>query len=180
MRIFCAAILSAAALVAQSSKTAPSYTGQSWVGLLVSAGCNTARAATRPAADKESNLTTSDRVTTPAVDTSGTRGQHETAAAPPHNASPKTGDIHGGPAPADPGWKAAQKQAAALPSSCAVDKATSRFSLLLPDGRVLPFDNLAGQEIARQLNAAGQKTIYRVQVAGKLQQGAIALDTIRM
>jgi hypothetical protein len=31
-----------------------------------------------------------------------------------------------------------------------VDTSTTRFSLLLPDGRVLPFDSLAGQEIAKQ------------------------------
>jgi hypothetical protein len=61
-----------------------------------------------------------------------------------------------------------------------VDTSTAHFSLLLPDGRVLPFDSLAGQEIAKQLSSVGRKSVYRVQVTGKLQQGAIALDTIHM
>jgi hypothetical protein len=50
-----------------------SYAGQTWVGLLVSSSC--AAPAESKSAMKQSDLTVSDRVTTPAVDAAGTRGE---------------------------------------------------------------------------------------------------------
>ncbi len=186
VRILLAALVCSALLPAQPAKSAASYAGQTWVGLLVSASCDASRLKKGIAADTESDLTTANRVTTPAVDSGGTRGQGEVqepgSNAPQHNVVPKTGDVHDRTKAADPDWKAAQKQAARLGDTCGVDASTQQFALILPDGHVLRFDDLASQGIAKQLKAraAGHKSIYRVQAAGKLQNGRIALDTIQM
>ena len=186
MRLLLAGMLLSGALSAQSRNSEAPYGGQTWVGLLVSASCDTSRITKHSAAENEARLTTSDRTTTPAVDTSGTRGQATVqepgSTPPPHNAIPKTGDIRDTAATNDPGWKAARKQAASLPATCGVDTSTDRFLLILPDGRALHFDDLANQGIMKQLktNDGGRKSILRVQVTGKLQNGEIALDTIQM
>lgn len=124
----------------------------------------------------EADLTTANRTTTPAIDSGGACGQGAVqqagSEAPEHNGVPKTGDIHDRTISSDPDWKAAQKQAAGLGETCGVDASTRRFALLLPDGRVFRFDDRASQGIAKQLKAraVGHKSIYRVQVAGKLQK----------
>jgi hypothetical protein len=184
MRLLIVGTLLNIVVFAQPPDSGSSYAGQSWVGLLVSATCDTSHVAKRSAIENEANLTTSDRTTTPAIDASGTRGQ---ATAPesgstmtPHNAVPKTGDIREAAATSDPGWKTARKQAASLPAACGVDTSTTRFSLILPDGRALRFDDLANQGIVKQLKAndRSHKSILRVQATGKLQHGEIALDSI--
>jgi|SRR5947209_5083932 len=179
-----AGVLSCAGTFAQSART--SYTGQSWVGLLVSASCESKQSNRNAKANAESDLTTSDRVTTPAVDASGTRGKStlmtpQTGDAPDANAAPRTGDVRADNANAtDPAWKAARKQAGALPKTCSIGGNTNRFGLLLPDGRMLVFDDLANQGIVNQLKTkqVERSTILRVQAVGKMQNGRIALDSI--
>jgi len=186
MLLVVAAVLSCGGTLAQSART--SYTGQSWVGLLVSASCESKQSNKSAKANAEADLTTSDRVTTPAVDPSGTRGQ-STLLTPQHgdtpdaNAAPRTGDLRADNSNAsDPAWKAARKQAGALPKTCSIDANTNRFGLVLPDGRILVFDDLANQGIANQLKAkqVQKSTVLRVQAVGKMQNGRVALDSITM
>ena len=65
-----------------------------------------------------------------------------------------------------------------------MDARTNRFALVMPDGSMLQFDDLANQAIARQLPAsaegAQQGRIFRVSVQGKLQNGKIALTSIQI
>jgi hypothetical protein len=180
-----AGILLMGVLAAQNPSSSASYSGQSWVGLLVSGSCDASHARKQSRAEGEANLTTADRVTTPGVDASGTRGQTAAQSGTteaPHNAVPKTGDIHDALPVSDPEWKTALNQAASLRATCAVDPTSDGFSLLLPDGRILRFDALANQAISKQLKHSygGRKSIFRVQVSGKLQHGEIALDTIQI
>lgn len=167
------------------------YTGQSWVGLLVPAGCDkTAGNKANPSrANRESDLTVNGRTTTPAVDRSGTRGQStalDPTANPPSSKGvmPQTGDVLAGAAATDPQWSTARKQARAMGEQCKVQPTTNRFALLLPDGRTLAFDDLANQAILKQMPsmpASGKNDrVFRVYVTGKLQGGIIALDSIRM
>ncbi len=181
-----AGVLSCAGAFGQSART--SYSGQSWVGLLVSASCESKQSNRNAKANAEADLTTSDRVTTPAVDASGTRGKStlmtpQTGDQPDTNAAPRTGDVRADNADAtDPAWKTARKQAGALPKTCSIDANTNRFGLVLPDGRMLVFDDLANQGILNQLKTKQiqKSTVLRVQAVGKMQNGRIALDSITM
>lgn len=164
-----------------SAQEKSSYAGKTWVGLLVSGSCqgqNHAGNAPDQATKEADRLGISDRVTTPAVDDAGTRG--DTAANRGKDTKvPRTGNISASAGGADPGWQPAKRQAASLGSSCRVTSASHRFGLLLPTGEMLRFDDLSDGKIARQLPPGGPR-ILRVQVVGKLQNGAIALDSIQM
>jgi hypothetical protein len=64
---------------------------------------------------------------------------------------PETGDVlDKGKSATDPGWAAARKQAQSLGSSFAVSADATRFALLLSTGKMLQFDELAKQAIAKQ------------------------------
>lgn len=172
----------------QNRSSTAAYAGKSWVGLLVSASCSSPDAKPATPADDEAALTVTDRVTTPAVDQSGTRGKSTLQTVPnaagesSRAAEPRTGDVADHGASNDPKWKAAQKQARSLAAGCAVDASTRQFALLLPDGKTLQFDELANQGIVKQLgvNPPPRKIVLRVQAAGKLQNGRIALDSITL
>ncbi len=175
----------------QPAKSGGDYLGHSWVGLLTSADCAGGKKITpKSAADKASDLTTSGRTTTPAVDASGTRGSatagQSNTQPTTHDSLPRTGDINSTAKPAveDPDWGTAKKQAAGLAAGCAVTPETHAFSLLLPDGRSVRFDDVANGAIAKQLkdrsNPGSKPELLRVRVAGKMQNGKIALDSIRM
>ncbi|MGA2598846.1 MAG: hypothetical protein ABSH09_17860 [Bryobacteraceae bacterium] len=180
----------AGALFALSSIAAQdvhsSYAGQTWVGLLVSSSC--AAPAESKSAMKQSDLTVSDRVTTPAVDAAGTRGEskvNETSEAERSTRKdvPLTGDVSAHNSTADAGWRQAKRQAATLGAGCRIGDDTNQFALLLPDGKTIRFDNLANAGIAKQIasqNSPTKTTIYRVQVVGKLENGMIALDNIQL
>ncbi len=182
------AIFLAGAVCGYGQTAHADYTGQHWVGLLVSASCNSqAKAAHGAAAEAKA---TTGRTTTPAVDGSGTRGQasvNETAdrTAPTPSDIPRTGDVFAAASGKvqDRTWPQARKQAAELDSACRVGGGTNQFALLLPDGRRIPFDERGNETIAKQLAATqggvAKPTIFRVDVAGKLEQGRIAVDTIR-
>ncbi len=183
-----AAVFSMGVLLAQQTgvpnkSTQTSYSGQTWVGLLVAASCPAPAESSR--AMKQSELTVTDRVTTPSVDASGTRGNSKVNASPPSEPAtrrdvPLTGDIGAVKTVADPGWQQAKRQARALAPGCRVSAATSQFALLLPNGRLLRFDDLANAGIVKQLPPAAEKKIYRVQVVGKIENNAIALDSIQI
>lgn len=184
-------------LAAANAQTAPqagsqaAYQGQSWVGLLVSASCESgSKAADRNKANHESDMTVNGRTTTPAVDQSGTRGSssaldNDAKPTTEKQTMPATGDVMAkGKSSADPGWASARKQAQGLGSACALDANSAKFALLLSDGSMLQFDDLANQAIAKQMPAlpAGAKTrkFLRVSVQGKLQNGKVALNGIQM
>lgn len=179
--------LCAIGLYGQSAHAA--YTGQTWVGLLVSASCDS-EATARPSLAKEAEETTTGRTTTPAVDTSGTRGQaavNETAdrTAATRSDIPRLGDLFARTRGKveDRGWSQAKKQATSLGSACRVGADTKQFALLLPDGRTIPFDERGNETIVRQIatqGAVAKPTVFRVSIAGKLEQGRIAVDTIRL
>jgi hypothetical protein len=164
-----------------ANRTMRAYSGQTWVGLLVSASCPAPSKAT-----DQSDMTITDRVTTPAVDASGTRGEStalDTREQPGTRTSlPATGDVLGSKAKSesDNAWKKAKRQASSLKPVCRVDANTPHFALLLPDGGMLHFADEADAAILKQLPAESKSTIYRVQVAGKLENGRIALDSIQM
>jgi hypothetical protein len=84
----------------------------------------------------------------------------------------------------DRGWSQAKKQATNLRSTCRVGMDTRQFALLLPDGRTIPFDERGNETIVKQMTASqggiSKPTVFRVSVAGKLEQGRIAVDTIRL
>jgi hypothetical protein len=65
-----------------------------------------------------------------------------------------------------------------------VDANTTKFALLLPDGKMLQFDDLANEAVAKQLPSfpvgARSRKVLRVLVQGKIQNGQLALDSIRM
>lgn len=64
--------------MAQPQSSSTSYMGQTWVGILTSAECGAGDSAAgskgKSESERAAELTTTDRVTTPAVDASGTRG----------------------------------------------------------------------------------------------------------
>ncbi len=180
-----------AAMAQTPSQTA--YRGQSWVGLLVSPACEKGKpqSGDKSNASREADLTVNSRTTTPAVDDAGTRGSataSDAGAKSPgeKQTKPETGDVLAkGKSSGDPAWAAAHKQAQSLGASCSLAANSTQFGLLLPDGRMLQFDELANQAIAKQLTMPGAgskdgKMVFRVSVQGKLQNGKIALDSIQM
>lgn len=181
-------LLAAIASATAQNTTSAQYHGQSWVGLLVPASCDkvTKGQADRSKSVKESDLTVTARTTTPAVDQSGTRGSStalDPSANPPSEKQvlPATGDVLAKSSSPDPDWSSARKQAHSLGASCSVGPDVKQFSLLMPDGKMVPFDDLANQGILKQMPASSDsKRIYRVWVQGKMQDGKIALVSIRM
>ena len=185
MKLLPAMLLGGGLIAAPNPQSGANYYGQSWVGLLVSASCN--GGAKNEVANQESDRTTTDRITTPAVDTPGTRGSSETTEPPPAAKGdvPQTGDIsiRESQKIKDPGWNEARRQALSLNSACRVDVNTRQFALLLPEGKRLRFDDLGNSKIAAELKSRGMTAkpkILRVQVTGKLDSGAIAIDQIQM
>jgi len=175
-------VLAFTTAVAQNSppqaQTRAAYAGQSWTGLLVADGCRTG--VTSPS-DAEADLSTTDRVTTPAVDDAGVRGASPAAQSSGGMKVPFTGDIASSRNDReDPGWRKAKRQAAHLDSACRTDAQTTRFALLLPDGRELRVDQLGNEKIAARLKTEppAKPRILRVVVTGKIQNGAIAVDAI--
>lgn len=163
-----------------------SYGGQTWVGLLVADTCHVKIASPATA---EAEMTLGSRTTTPAVDRSGTRGQStalDPTAKPP--ADSKRSIPYVGPIDSklptglnDPGWDAARKQARKLHGECRIRSDSSRFLLVLPDGLALPLDDLANAGVRMQLPALPEGgNIFRVQITGKLQNGKIGLNNIRI
>lgn len=185
MKLWIAALLGAGLIAAQKPENGASYLGKSWVGLLVSDTCPAH--SKHNAAREEADRTVTDRVTTPAVDSAGTRGSSEQGKTIPaaRGDVPQTGDvsIRDQGKIRDTGWKQARDQASSLDAACRVNSGTRDFSLLLPDGAVLRFDDLANTKIAEQLQSRGMSgpgRILRVQVIGKLENGTLALDQIQM
>lgn len=185
MKTWILALAGTGLMAAQNPNSASSYLGQTWVGLLVSSSCQ--GSARYTSASEEANRTVSDRVTTPAVDNAGTRGSSEPGENVPSAKGdiPQTGDlsVRDNKKIKDAGWREARRQASTLNSTCRVSAETRTFALLLPDGSLLRFDDLANSKIAGQLGmrvSAGTAKILRVQVVGKLQTGMIALDEIQM
>ncbi len=181
LKFVAGALFSVALLAAQNVPS--SYAGQTWVGLLVSSSCPAPSES--KSAMGQSDLTVSDRVTTPAVDASGTRGESKVGETNEAERStrkdfPLTGDVNARKSTADAGWRQAKRQASTLGSGCKIGDDTNQFSLVLPDGRMIRFDNLANAGIAKQIASQKKNTIYRVQVIGKLENGAIALDSIQL
>ena len=190
MRILAALAICGSMVVAQNTAQ-DSYRGQSWVGLLIPSGCDkVTRSHPAPGkAERESDLTVTSRTTTPAVDQSGTRGSSTTLEEGANTPSDKgvlaeSGDVLSKKSSKDRGWAAARRQGQALGKSCIVRPDTTSFALLLPDGSTLEFDQLANEGISRQLpslpSAAAERRVLRVFVQGKLQNGKIALDSVRM
>jgi hypothetical protein len=181
LKLTAAAALLMSLMLAQDASS--SYAGQTWVGLLVSASCPAP--AQRSPASKQSELTTTNRVTTPAVDSSGTRGESKVnesteAERATRKDVPLTGDLNSQKTSQDAGWKQAKRQAASLGRSCDIGSDSKEFALLLPDGKMLRFTDLANAGIEKQLGPGKRHTIYRVQVVGKIENGKIALDSIQM
>lgn len=187
------AILTGGALAFAQGAAESTYGGQSWLGLLVPASCEAVANSAKnvSAATREAELTVTDRTTTPAVDQSGTRGQStalDPGANPPSGKGtmPQTGDVlsPGGASATDPAWKAARRQAASLGAGCKVATGTAQFALLLPGGSALRFDDLANQAIVKQMPSlpadSRNDRVFRVSVQGKLQNGKIALNSMRM
>jgi hypothetical protein len=182
---FCAGILFAQ--TESPSKEKSNYAGQTWVGLLVADACRTAPRSGAAAMAEAERLSPTDRVTTPAVDEAGSRGSATTERKRNvENAVPRTGDVNSKKpeAESDSGWKQARRQAASLDASCRVNSGVRKFALLLADGSMLRFDDLGDSKIAAQIQAngrlGGRGNIFRVQVTGKLQDGAIALDNLQL
>jgi hypothetical protein len=190
MRILTLFIICAGAANTQNASP-DAYRGQSWVGLLVTAACDkgTKGHPERSKTDRESDLTVTSRTTTPAVDQSGTRGSStalEQGANTPSDKGvlPGTGDVLSKKSSTDRGWAAARRQGQSLAHSCVVRPDTTAFALLLPDGSALEFDELANEGISHQLPSlpagTAERRVLRVFVQGKLQNGKIALDSVRM
>lgn len=189
MRLWIAVLLGAGLMAAQNPaqnpKSGASYYGQSWVGLLVSGSCQSG--GTHNQATAEADRTVTDRVTTPAVDRAGTRGSSEPEKPLPATRGdvPQTGDLSVRETGKikDKGWKEARRQAASLDSGCRVNPDTRVFALILADGTLIRFDDLANTKIAEQLRSRGMSEagkILRVQVIGKRQGGMLAIDQIQM
>jgi hypothetical protein len=184
MKLWLAAVFCVAVLAGQNVRNESNYLGQTWVGLLVSSTCPAAK---HTPATAEADRTVSARVTTPDVDASGTRGSSETGKADPavRGDVPQTGDLSMGNSRKikDPGWKQARRQASSLDAACHVGPDTRQFALMLNDGTLLRFDDAANSKIIEQLKSRGvseKSKIFRAQVVGKLDNGAVALDEIRM
>jgi len=185
MKLWIVAMLGAGLTMAQNPNSGASYYGKTWVGLLVSGSCQSGGKHTRATA--EADRTVTDRVTTPAVDSTGTRGSSEPEKPMPaaRGDVPQTGDlsVRDNGKIRDKGWKQAQHQAASLAAGCRVNPDTSAFALLQPDGSLLRFDDVANTKIVDQLRSRGTAEsgkVLRVQVTGKLQGGALAIDEIQM
>jgi len=177
LALFLSNVVALLPLAAQTPQA--SYAGQTWVGLLVSDSCSQAT----PSPDAEADLSTTDRVTTPAVDDAGVRGAAAGREAVGGLKVPFTGDIESSRKDkADPGWSKAKRQASHLPTTCKITGSTTRFALVLPDGRQLRFDQLGNQKLAARLKdstgAQAKPRILRAVVTGKLQDDAIAIDTV--
>jgi hypothetical protein len=181
------AVSSATAQPARTAKPAQragsAYLGHDWTGLLVSAACE---AKSETGAEHEAAMTTSGRTTTPAVDESGTRGQAGAMGradrAHTRNDSPRLGDVlNDSTKSADLEWARAHRQAKSLPAACRITPEVQVFALILPNGRMLPFNDAANVTIVKRLSGGLTKpAIIRVHVAGKLQDGKIALDTLEL
>lgn len=185
MKLLVTVLLGAGLMAAQKPAVNSSYLGKTWVGLLVSGSCPAG--SKQSAAMQEADRTVGDRVTTPAVDTAGTRGSSEQGNTVPaaRGDVPQMGDIsvRAKGKIKDAGWEQARRQGSSLDSACRVNSETRSFALLLPDGKILRFADLAGAKISEQLQSrgvSGTGRILRVQVTGKLENGAIALDQIQM
>jgi len=184
MKFWMVALMGTGLIAAQNPSSASSYLGKTWVGLLVSGTCAPGKNA---AAAEEADRTVGARVTTPAVDTAGTRGSSEAGDTPVSTKGdvPQTGDIslRDNGKIKDPGWRQARRQASGLGAGCRVSVETRQFGLLMPDGSLLRFDDLANSKIADQLRSrgtSGRPEILRVQVVGKVENGMLALDELRM
>ena len=182
-------ILALAACNSLLAQQGSDYSGQTWLGLLAPATCDKSSGVQSKASNstRESDLTVSSRTTTPAVDQSGTRGSStalDPASKPPSGGDAHLGDLLAKGSSGDAAWKAARKQARSLGDQCIVQRDTKQFALILPGGETLAFDDLANQAIEKQLPAwpaSGKvKRVLRVSVVGKLQNGKIALTSIRM
>lgn len=185
MKLWIVGMLGAGLMMAQKPESGASYYGKTWVGLLVSGSCQAGGKHTKATA--EADRTVTDRVTTPAVDNTGTRGSSEPEKPAPATRGdvPQTGDlsVRDNGKIRDKGWKQAQHQAASLATGCRVDPDTHAFALLQPDGSLLRFDDVANTKIVEQLRSRGLSEpgkVLRVQVTGKLQGGALAIDQIQM
>ena len=185
MKLWIVGMLGAGLMMAQKPESGASYYGKTWVGLLVSGSCQSGGKHTMATA--EADRTVTDRVTTPAVDSSGTRGSSEPEKAMPASRGdfPQTGDlsVRDNGKIQDKGWKQAQHQATSLAPGCRVNPDTQAFALLQQDGSLLRFDDVANSKIVEQLRSRGMSEagkILRVKVTGKLQGGALAIDQIQM
>lgn len=185
MKLWMTALFGITLLAGQNNQNQSKYLGKTWVGLLVSSTCPANTKHTL--ATNEADRTVSDRVTTPAVDASGTRGSADTGGNTPASRGdvPQTGDlgVAGNRNIKDSGWTEARRQASSLDATCQVGTGTREFALMLKDGALLRFDEAANAKIVDQLKTRGVSTkgkILRVQIVGKLDNGTLAVDEIQM
>ncbi len=83
----------------------------------------------------------------------------------------------------DRGWMQAKTQAAGLGSACRVGSDTTSYSLMMPDGRLIPFDSASNQKIADRLRSRFPRKstkIFRVVVKGTMQGDTITLDSLQI
>lgn len=84
----------------------------------------------------------------------------------------------------DTGWQEAQRVAGNMPDSCRISDNTTSYSLRLPDGRVMHFDDASNTKIRQQLQSTdrvkGQRKIFRVVVKGTASGDTISLDSIQI
>ncbi len=201
-------------LLAQSGSSAPHNT---WTGLLVATGCQSATA--RGNAATPATAATNEAVTGTSSNTTGTdlnstnsatgaadraadqnfprttASEAENTRATPTSGMPlRTGDMdvadmgnnsrdNSETYSPDRGWMQAKAQAAGLGSSCRISQDTTSYSLMMPDGRLTPFDSASNQKIADRLrNRFPRKStkIFRVVVKGTMQGDTITLETLQI
>ena len=83
----------------------------------------------------------------------------------------------------DRGWMQAKTQAAGLGSACRISPDTTSYSLMMSDGRLIPFDSASNQKIADRLrNRFPRKStkIFRVVVKGTMRGDTITVDSLQI
>jgi hypothetical protein len=192
----------------KSAQTNSSTNERSWVGLLVSTGCNSS---TSPSTTGNSAMTGPDLngsrgsgMNGTSNDTSGSSATAVNQASSSGNttsdqnfpkstasaASESSGTMNTATAPnatsnngGPDDMEHAKMVASQLGSSCRIGADTSAFALRLPDGTIMPFDSASNAKIADQVHnrVSGNVTkIFRVEVKGTSDGNTITLDTIRM
>lgn len=150
---------------------------ETWTGLLVAEGCQSAGSAnsankavtdgemakSTPGAGREHNTTYEQKMN------QADRGSTSSSAADP-TMSPRAAD------------RANSQSARNLDKSCHIGPQTTSFALRLPAGRLIAFDAASNIRIAKQLQSShklnGAKIFHAV-AKGSLQNNALSLDSIR-
>lgn len=175
----------------------------SWVGLLVASGCPSGSGA--PSMDARSALTgpppngssgsgmngTSNDITGSAA----TRVSQSPAGAknvPTDENFPKSttsaasessGSMNTAVPDSQTDAAAAGVRAGHLDPACRIGPATTTFNLLLPGGKMIPFDSASNSRIADQVHGRTSghgKKIFRAEVKGTMRGDVISVDSIRL